>query len=155
MGRLLSCVKKIAEVRFEPFPSNRVVSGITKTVRVGGYATYTLSDKGIVYTTGEMGRNVCYAGTGKNYHAVTALRLFGIITKDEAKLHGKDKEIQDKLFAEYRAVTCEIERLTSAGIKLTSAQKRRLTKMKKSLDVKRLPYFVQGEAARKLGIKPE
>jgi len=50
-------------------------------------------------------------------------------------------------------VTCEIGTLTDAGIKLTAGQKAKLVEMNKKLRVKDLPYFVQGEAARKLGLK--
>lgn len=150
MGSLESCVKKIADVRFMPFPASGVVRGIERVVCVKGYV-YAIDKKGSVRTNSEMARKVHCCGTSANYHAVTALRLFGIITKEEAKQHGKRAAEQDALFAEYRAITCDIERLTSAGIKLTAKQKRILADMKKRCDVTRLPYFVQGEAARKLG----
>lgn len=150
MGSLESCVKKISDVRFAPFPAGGVKRDIACVVTVRGYI-YALGKDGSLYTNSEMSRKVHYCGTSENYHAVTALRLFGVITKDEAKQHGKRAAEQDSLFNEYRAVTCEIERLTDAGIKLTPKQKRILAEMKNRCDVKRLPYFVQGEAARKLG----
>lgn len=151
MGMLSSCIKKIEAVRFEPFPSNRAVA-VEKLVRID-HCVYALGPRGTLYTTGELAGKVCYTGTNSDYSAVRALLAFGLINKAEAVMHGENKRLQDKMFDEYRAVVTNVECLTKAGIKLTPKQKQTLADMRKRLDVKRLPYFVQGVAARKLGLK--
>lgn len=152
MGMLSSCIKKVEAVRFRPFPTNRVVRNIERLIRVDA-VTYAVCKNGTIYTTSEMSGNVCYCGTGPDYHAVKALVAFGIITGDEAERHGAQKRESDAALEQYRAVTAEIERLTDAGIKLTKGQKTKLAEMKKNLPVKSLPWFVRDEAAKKLGVK--
>lgn len=147
MGFMSSCIEKIDAVRFERFPPKRVVNNL-RVVAIG-HALYGLGPKGTIYTTGELAGKVCYTGTASDYHAVLALRAFGLITADEAKRHGESKRLQDKAFDDYRAVNCEIERLTSAGIRLTKAQKSALEEMRKALDVKRLPYFIKADDVKK------
>lgn len=151
MGMLGSPIEKIRGFHFSPFPANRLVA--PKLVIAVGCHVYAIGAKGTLYTTGEMAGKVCYCGTGSDYHAVMALLAFGMITPKEAYVHGEEKRKRDKAFTAYRALTCETEKLTDAGITLTAGQKAKLEKLRKGLKVKDLPYFVQGEAARKLGRK--
>ena len=152
MGMLGSPIGKIQAVRFSPLPANKVVSGISKLVCTD-YCTYALGKNGTVYTTGELAGKVCYVGTGSNYHAIKALKLLGVITADEAERHGAEKRMQDDAHVAYRAATMELEKLTDAGIKLTPGQKAKIASMRKRVEVKSLPYYVQDEAAKKLGLK--
>lgn len=152
MGTLISCVKAIGETRFEAFPAGRPIK-VLKVLRIADGHVYAIGPRGTVYTSGEMSRNVCYAGTSSKYEAVRALVALGIITKQDAERHGREKHAQDKMLDDYRAVTAEVEKLEEAGIRLTPKQLATLAKMKATLDVKRLPYYVQGEAKRKLGVK--
>lgn len=152
MGILNSCIKKVEAVRFHPFPSNKVVKCIDRLIRIDN-CTYAITKNGTLYTTSEMAGKICYVGTAEKYHAIKALVAFGIITQEEARQHGEKKRKEDEAYDQYRAVTAEIEWLTNAGIELTKRQLARLAEMKKKLPVKRLPWYVQGEAAKKLGLE--
>jgi len=151
MGHMQSCIEKICGFRFEPFPSKRVVTAL-RVVNINHYI-YAIGPKGTIYTTSELNGKVCYVGTGEHYHAVMALKAFGLITAKEAAVHGEAKARQDKAFNDFRAVAVELERLTSAGIKLTKGQKATLKKMQAELDKKHLPYFIKEDEVEKLRAK--
>lgn len=151
MGHLTSCVQKINDLRFETFPLKRALTGVFKCVCVNGIV-YALNKRGIVYTNGEMGGKVCYCETGSNYHAVEAVQLLGLISKEEAEKHGEKRRAQNEAYIVYRAATCEVSTLAAVGIKLTASQKRRLSAMKQKLDVTKPPYFLKEEATQKLAL---
>lgn len=151
MGMLSSSVEKIKGFHFEPFPK-RVLHNLPKVVLVQ-HNIYAIGKNGAIYTTGEMSNKVCYCGTGSDYHAVKALHILGLITAEEMRRHGEEKRVRDRHLEMYRAVTCRFDDLAKAGIEMTSAQRRQLAAMKKKIDPRQLPYFLQGEAARKLGLK--
>lgn len=140
MGCMGSCIKKIEAVRFAPFPAKKPLNNLRAVVI--GHIVYAIGPKGTMYTTGELAGKVCYCGTSSDYHAVLALKALGVITPEQAKLHGELKRVQDRAFDEFRAVNCNIEALTAGGIKLTKGQKARLEEMRKAINVKRLPYFI-------------
>lgn len=152
MGCMGSCIKKIEAVRFAPFPAKKPLNNLRAVVI--GHIVYAIGPKGTMYTTGELAGKVCYVGTSSDYHAVLALKALGVITAEQAKLHGEARRVQDKALHELRAVNCNIEALTSAGIKLTKGQKTRLEEMRGAIDKQQLPYYIpKTEVEKALGKK--
>jgi len=126
MGSLASCVKEIADTRFEQFP--RSSRNIIKIVSGCGYI-HALNKSGVVYTTCELARNVHLCQTSSDHVAVKALILLDVITKDQAKEHGKKQDECERAKKAYYAATCDVLKLKEAGINLTKSQKARLKEL--------------------------
>lgn len=149
MGWLSSCVKPIGEARFEALPSRKLKN--IKAVVCIGHIVFAESNNGTIYTTGEMSKGMHLCGTGSDYPAVKALVAFGIITAKQALEHGAAKRDSDANYKSYRAAICSIDDLEKAGIKLTKSQLKKIADCKEKVDLIKLPYWTQKEAAAKLG----
>lgn len=151
MGQLQSTIQKISAVSFLPFPKKRTFRNAKVVHSARG--VYLLAENGNVFTTGEMSGKFFLCGTGSEHHAVKALVDLGVITAAEAREHGKRAREHDKNLNEYRAAFNAVDDFAKAGIAITKRQRETVAMMKKRISVKELPYYVQGEAAKKLGLK--
>lgn len=142
MGHIGSCVKKIADIRFEGIPLRRARTDIVKAV-VLDRGSFWLTCKGQILTTSELRRGICVCGTSSDYVGIKALRCLGVITADEAKQHGKQHVENDVNIARYHAANAELSKLTEIGIKLTQKQKRQLEEARAKGDFNTLPRYMK------------